>query len=98
MIDGRQVACQRFISILCPINAVTTPIVGSQETLPYIGQLTGIMLEEDESLYLESEDLQSAFNLFAVRSNGWDSLVTVRRLMDLQWGCPREHKLDQPYL
>ena len=66
MIDGRMVACQRFISILCPINAVTMPIVGSQETLPYIGQLTGIMLEEDESLYLESEDLQSAFNLFSV--------------------------------
>lgn len=66
MVDGRAVACQRFISILCPINSVTTPLAGSQDTLPYVGQLTGLMLEEDESLYLESEDLQSAFNLFSV--------------------------------
>eukprot|EP00435_Cladocopium_sp_Y103_P054971 s63_g18.t1 len=66
IIDGRVVAAQRFISILCPINSVTMPIIGDQETLPYIGQLSGILLEEHESLYLESEDLQSAFNLFAV--------------------------------
>ena len=66
MIDGKPHQCQRFISILCPINSVTLPIPGSQDTLPYIGQLTGLMLEEDESLYLDSEDLQSAFNLFSV--------------------------------
>ena len=66
IIDGVRTHCQRFISVLCPINAVTEPLRGSQDTLPYIGQLTGILLEEDESLYLESEDLQSAFNLFRV--------------------------------
>lgn len=65
-VDGQRVAAQRFISIMCPINAVTVWLAGSQDTLPYIGQLTGIMLEEDKSLYLESEDLQSAFNLFSV--------------------------------
>ena len=65
-IDGKKVDAQRFISIMCPINAVTDPIPGSQDTLPYIGQLTGLMLEEDESLYLDSEDLQSAFNLFSI--------------------------------
>eukprot|EP00438_Fugacium_kawagutii_P013115 Skav209586 [mRNA] locus=scaffold1607:39438:42899:+ [translate_table: standard] len=64
VIDGKTVQCQRFISVLCPINDVTTPITGSQDTLPFIGQLSGIVLEDDESLYLESEDLQSAFNLF----------------------------------
>ena len=66
MVDGKKVEAQRFISILCPINAVTEPIPGSQDTLPYIGQLTGLMLEESESLYLDSEDLQSAFNLFSI--------------------------------
>ena len=66
LVDGKTIPAQRFMSILCPINAVTTPLKGSQDTLPYIGQLTGIMLEEDESLHLESEDLQSAFNLFSV--------------------------------
>ena len=66
VVDGKTIAAQRFISILCPINAVTTPLVGAQDTLLYIGQITGLMLEEDEALYLESEDLQSAFNLFSV--------------------------------
>ena len=28
MVDGKAIAAQRFISILCPINAVTTPLVG----------------------------------------------------------------------
>eukprot|EP00438_Fugacium_kawagutii_P000030 Skav208216 [mRNA] locus=scaffold3686:21970:30201:- [translate_table: standard] len=64
IVDGKPVSCQRFISVMCPINAVTQALEGSQDTLPYIGQLSGLMLEEDESLYLESEDLQSAFNLF----------------------------------
>eukprot|EP00435_Cladocopium_sp_Y103_P042108 s410_g11.t1 len=66
MRDGKPVAAQRFISIMCPVNAVTVPLAGSQDTLPYIGQLTGLLLEETESLYLESEDLQSAFNLFSM--------------------------------
>ena len=64
--NGQRIAAQRFISIMYPINAVTVPLAGSQETLPYRGQPTGIMLEEDESLYVESEDLQSAFNIFSV--------------------------------
>eukprot|EP00435_Cladocopium_sp_Y103_P054322 s280_g17.t1 len=66
LVDGKPVPCQRFISILCPINAVTVPLAGAQDSLPYIGQLTGLLLESDESLYLESEDLLSAFNLFTI--------------------------------
>ena len=64
-VDGRLVKCQRFISILCPINAVTVPLEGEQSTLPFIGSMTSIQLDEEEVAYLESEDLQSAFNLFA---------------------------------
>lgn len=44
VIDGKAHKCQRFISILCPINAVMGAIAGSQETLPYIGQLTPTLL------------------------------------------------------
>ena len=44
MIDGKPHKCQRLISILCPINAV----------MGAIGQLTGILLEEDEGLYLDT--------------------------------------------
>ena len=29
MVDGKTIAAQRFILILCPINAVTTPLVGA---------------------------------------------------------------------
>ena len=65
IINGGQVMCQRFISILCPLNAVTIPMKGAQDTLPFIGTMTSIQLEEEQIAYMESEDLQSAFNLFA---------------------------------
>ena len=81
IVDGQPTAAQRFISILCPINAVTVPLTGAQDTLPYIGQITGIMLEEDEALYLESEDLQSAFNLFAV-PNKWLPFFSYSKKVD----------------
>ena len=66
IINGKVCECQRFISILVPTNAATMPIKGAQDTLPYIGTLSALMLEDDEVLYLDSEDLQSAFNLFSV--------------------------------
>lgn len=40
--------------------------MGEQDSLPYIGQLTGVVLDGEESLYIDSEDFTSAFNLFAV--------------------------------
>eukprot|EP00435_Cladocopium_sp_Y103_P020999 s1020_g5.t1 len=63
-IEGKRVMCQRFISILCPTNAVTIPLEGAQSTLPFIGTMTAIQLQEEGVAYMESEDLQSAFNLF----------------------------------
>ena len=65
-INGVKTHCQRFISILCPINACTTPLTGAQDTLPFIGTLTALQLDEEDVMYLESEDLQSAFNLFSM--------------------------------
>ncbi|CAE7375548.1 unnamed protein product [Symbiodinium sp. CCMP2592] len=62
--DGRTVELQRFISILCPTNDAMRLLPGAQDTLPYIGQLTAVMAEKDSYLVLDSEDLQSAFNLF----------------------------------
>ena len=88
MVDGRRMDCQRFISILCPINSVTIPISGSQDTLPYIGQLTGLMLEEDESLYLDSEDLQSAFNLFSVPDNWLGFFAYSKKVDSSAFGLP----------
>ena len=61
---GRDVEAQRFISVLCPTNDAMRLLPGAQDKLPYIGQLTAILAERDSYLVLDSEDLQSAFNLF----------------------------------
>ena len=66
MVGGIEVELQRFISILVPTNEHSIPLPGDQDTLPYVGQLTGIVLEEDKDLYIHSEDFTSAFNLFRV--------------------------------
>ena len=66
VINGQEVELQRFISILVPSNEILAELPGEQDTLPYIGQLTGLLLEPGEDLMLESEDFQSAFNLFRV--------------------------------
>ena len=55
---------QRFISILCPLNAVSTKIEGDEGTLPYVGQVSLLNVPEDGVIVIDSEDLQSAFNLF----------------------------------
>ena len=64
--NGEVVELQRFISILIPSNEHSVQLPGEQDSLPYVGQLTGIVLEEEDDLYLYSEDFTSAFNLFAV--------------------------------
>ena len=64
--NGVVVELQRFISILIPSNEHSVQLPGEQDSLPYVGQLTGIVLEEENDLYLHSEDFTSAFNLFAV--------------------------------
>ena len=61
---GRTIEAQRFISILCPTNDAMRLLPGAQDKLPYIGQLTALVAEKDSYLVLDSEDLQSAFNLF----------------------------------
>ena len=65
-VNGKQVEVQRFISILVPTNEHSYQLPGEQDSLPYVGQLTGIVLDEEECLYLDSEDFTSAFNLFSV--------------------------------
>ena len=88
IIDGKVHDCQRFISILVPTNAATTPIEGAQDTLPYIGTLSALLLEEDELLYLDSEDLQSAFNLFSVPDQ-WLGYFAYSKKVDGQaFGLP----------
>ena len=65
-VNGKKVQLQRFISVLIPTNEHTMQLPGEQDSLPYVGQLTGILLKEEEKLIISSEDFTSAFNLFAV--------------------------------
>lgn len=97
IIKGKSVECQRFISILVPTNAATTPIKGAQDTLPYIGTLSALMLEEDEVLYLDSEDLQSAFNLFSVPDNWLGFFAYSKKVDGKAFGLPAG-KLVRPAL
>ena len=87
VIDGVH-KCQRFMSVLCPNNAAMGTIAGSQDTLPYIGQLTGILLEEDEGLYLDSEDLQSEFNIFSMPDNWLPYLAYSKKVDSAAFGMP----------
>ena len=64
MVNGKEVVMQRFISNFIPINEFLETLPGDQDFLPYVAQLGLILLEEGQTLLIESEDLTSAFNLF----------------------------------
>ena len=44
VVNGVEKACQRFISALVPTNEILRELLGEQDTLPYVGQLTALML------------------------------------------------------
>ena len=69
---------QRFISILCPLNAVSTKIEGDEGTLPYVGQVSLLNVPEEGVIAIDSEDLQSAFNLFEMPL-GWRGMFVYRK-------------------
>ncbi|CAK9058062.1 unnamed protein product [Durusdinium trenchii] len=69
---------QRFISILCPLNAVSRKIEGDESTLPYVGQVGLCELEAEGAIVIDSEDLQSAFNLFEM-PRGWRGMFVYRK-------------------
>jgi len=79
--NGQLVHLQRFISVLIPTNEMMMDLPGAQDTLPYVGQLTALYLAPDEELYLDSEDLQSAFNLFRV-PRAWSPYFAYARKVD----------------
>ena len=93
VINGKTVVC--FISFLIPTSAATAP--RAQDTLPYIGTFTGLLLEEGDSLYLDSEGLQSAFSLFNVRDQ-WPGFFSYFKKVDgAAFGLPAR-KMVRPAL
>ena len=79
---------QRFISILVPTNEATMQLLGEQDSLPYIGMLTALQLGKNEELYLESEDFQSAFNLFRVPPNWTPFFAYSKKVSGAAFGRP----------
>ena len=74
--NGQQL--QRFISIFCPLNAVSRKIEGEESTLPYVGQMTLLNIPSESTILVDSEDLQSAFNLFEL-PKGWRGLFCYQK-------------------
>ena len=59
---GKQL--QRFISIFCPLNEVSIKVQGDESTLPYVGQVLLLNVPREHEVLIDSEDMESAFNLF----------------------------------
>ena len=72
---------QRFISILVPSNAYQRHMVGDDQHLPYLGQLSVLGLEEHEQFLVDSEDLTSCFNLFRLPRK-WASYLCFSKKVD----------------
>ena len=69
---------QRFISIFCPLNAVSQKIEGDEGTLPYVGQVHLIQVPEESEIIIDSEDMASAFNLFRMPL-GWRGMFVYEK-------------------
>ncbi|CAK0894646.1 unnamed protein product, partial [Prorocentrum cordatum] len=78
VVDGVPRSFLRFVSILTPSNEHTRPIQGDVDFLPFIAQAMLVVLKEDESAVVDSEDFVSCFNLLrAPRS--WDGFLVYGR-------------------
>ena len=69
---------QRFISIFCPLNAVSRKISGDEATLPYVGQVNLLSIPDECEVVIDSEDMASAFNLFLMPT-GWRGLFVYEK-------------------
>ena len=69
---------QRFISIFCPLNAVSRKIEGDEGTLPYVGQVHLLHIPDECEIVVDSEDMTSAFNLFRM-PEGWRGLFVYEK-------------------
>ena len=69
---------QRFISIFCPLNAVSKKIEGAEASLPYVGQISLLEVPDEGQVVIDSEDMASAFNLFRM-PEGWRGMFVYEK-------------------
>ena len=53
----------RFITILVPSNSFLRRLRGGSSDLPYLGQFSLVELGAGEDIWIDSEDMESCFNL-----------------------------------
>jgi len=75
--DG-EVELLRFISILCPINSYLRKLRGQSKNLPYLGQLNMALLGAEEQIVVDSEDMESCFNIYKLNEN-WPAMFTFNK-------------------
>lgn len=81
---------QRFISIFCPLNAVSRKLEGSEDTLPYVGQVGLLNIPNEAEVLVDSEDMASAFNMFRM-PEGWRGLFVYEKTVKAKdIGLPQE--------
>ena len=84
---------QRFISIFCPLNAVSKKLEGSEDTLPYVGQVSLLQVPDEAEILVDSEDMASAFNLFRM-PEGWRGLFVYKKAVSAEAvGLPGKGKV-----
>ena len=71
--DGTETILQRFITNLIPTNSYLRRLRGDAHSLPRVGRLSPITLQDHEQLV-------SAFNLFAVAEQWRDAFVFEKRV------------------
>ena len=78
--DGTETILQRFITNLIPTNSYLRRLRGDTDSLPRVGRLSLITLQDHEQLEVDSEDMVSAFNLFAVPEQWRGAFVFEKRV------------------
>ena len=78
--DGTETILQRFITNLIPTNSYLRRLRGDADSLPRVGRLSLITLQDHEQLEVDSEDMVSAFNLFAVPEQWRGAFVFEKRV------------------
>ena len=88
MVDGVEVHLLRFISIFVPINSFMRRLRGDSDFLPYLNQLGSYLLGPDDELIVDSEDMESCFNLFQL-PEAWKGFCAFSKQVPRSaWGGP----------
>ena len=89
-IDGVSHRFLRFIAISTPINAYLRKLRGDSASLPQAALLNMMILENDEIAWVDSEDLESCFNLFYVPPVWRGFFAVSKRVPKSAFGGPAD--------